>query len=477
MATDKSTQEASQRTPDTADVGESAISSLVAEKSENPNRVPMGPSKSFDDHQADAGARYTATDRASWDPAHTELNVGCQYLDRLRLIWLQLAYAGRVPWDTCVEKLTDIDSTCDCGVLRHVSPVPITPQAVAGGGDSRGGVFDSVGDAIDAATAEQERCAADKAALKSFYSRVRSIDVPETPPHAQAATTEWLASSGNSHNGPVTISGDTYPQYAAVRDIIRSEILSADHADALYADETVSEFVAAEYTPELAARLCSDGLLTPRVVHELLRQTRQLIRGREAEIEWIQSERDNLRECREELESIRRQCAAVCEGALDINELTPEYGLDMESQVDRLESCLTAVVADRQEWLTAGHPLTTGCDTASPQGGRPPEAEAQRTVTVGLTDAFGVSNQSRDTQQAVAADETLSLTVSARLPPGHALLFQTLEDSIYPVLDVAAILTRELARVRTAACTIVAASPKELVKLETLSAPADAVVF
>ena len=143
---------------------------------------------------------------------------------------------------------------------------------------------------------ERQRTAEEQAAFEAFASRVAGLDVQRS------------SAQNNSRNPPdtaraVTVSQPADPQLERVRDAYRETVMdTAVHRDEY--DESLTESLAGEFSPDLAAGIRETEQLTPQLHTTLLNAAQQAHHERAILLELLADELSSLDDARDLHEEI-----------------------------------------------------------------------------------------------------------------------------------------------------------------------------
>lgn len=196
--------------------------------------------------------------------------------------------------------------------------------------------FDAVEQAV---SEERRRVVAEREALQTFAERVRNSQTVQPTGNGAPATT--ISAGGFSATGD------------QIRDAYEATFMSVSHYDEDYG-ESYAQSLAAEFGPDIAAAVVSDGQLTQAHKQALLSAVEDAAERRELLGGVLGDEQDSLREAREtlcplaaELDEISRSTGPNCPlGMLDAHDA--RLGVLAEKCDRLLDGRQSAIVAQRR---------------------------------------------------------------------------------------------------------------------------------
>ncbi|MFB6194149.1 MAG: hypothetical protein ABEI75_03695 [Halobaculum sp.] len=196
-----------------------------------------------------------------------------------------------------------------------------------------GVVLRRLDEAREAVAAERARATAEMEAFETFTRRVESLDRTPSRPDGGMPRPSRV--------------GDTGPpdELRAVRRAYRETVMSVSHHDEEFG-ETLTEGMAAEFSPEVAAAVANGGRLTPAIHGALVRGSRQARDRRERILTHLDEERDAIERAAETLRP-------AVETAREVQDRASEAPLPtLVADADRLdyhERSVESLLADRQQ--------------------------------------------------------------------------------------------------------------------------------
>lgn len=159
--------------------------------------------------------------------------------------------------------------------------------------------------ALTALHDEQDRLDAEIAAFKAFAERVADV----RPDPAPSPGTSGTRSPAHASERP--------PPYETIRTAYEETVLAVDHWEALYAETSVAESVAEEFSPALAD--CLTGQSPPpfsaTVQTQLQTAITESIQTRTQTRDYLERESDRLRQLQTQLDALLDKVAPVERGA------------------------------------------------------------------------------------------------------------------------------------------------------------------
>ena len=189
---------------------------------------------------------------------------------------------------------------------------------------------------------ERQRTEEEQAAFEAFASRVAALDIQRSA--AQNNSRQQATDTARA----VTVSQPANPRLERVRDAYRETVMdTAVHRDEY--DESVTESLAGEFSPELAAGIQETVQLTPQLHTALLNAAQQAQHERAILLELLADELSSLDNARDLHEEI-----ATTLDELDAAAIETWATQSLEAALDRIQTLETeceTLAQQRQELL------------------------------------------------------------------------------------------------------------------------------